>query len=282
MRRAFFGILFATLALPAVLLSQTPSSRFNVSPDIFTMVEPVDPTEGEGGSSAGQVEPAAYGYRAFTKLTLFSAGGTLGTGLGIATNIPHHLDLRLAGHYTDFDFKFYQSDFYIVLNAGMANAEGAVDYYPWKALRISPGYLLYNTDRLRADLAAEPGATFTFNHVTYLSDNADPVYGIGRLVLDGKGFTATTGWGHIVARDDKNFTFPFEIGAAFLKKPLVLMHMQGDVCLAQGYACAPVSEFPGFEQNLAAQLVKWNNTAAPFHIYPLISGGIAYTFRFRK
>jgi hypothetical protein len=29
------------------------------------------------------------------------------------------------------------------------------------------------------------------------------------------------------------------------------------------------------------QLATWNGNASPFHIYPIVQGGVAYTFRIR-
>jgi hypothetical protein len=274
-----FGILFAVLAPPAVTLAQGPSGNPTDPILLFTTAAPLPPADGGG---RGQVEPAAYAYPYFTKLMIASSGSTLGTGAQIATNLPYRLDLRLFGNYTNFDWKLYHSLFYVLVNIGMTNAGASVDYYPWKSLRLSPGVLFYNTDRVRADLSAEPNATFTLNNVTYTSDNANPVFGTGRLLLAGKGFMATTGWGHYVARDGKHFTFPFEIGAAFINKPQVSFNLQGDICTAQGYHCLPALDYPGFASNLNAQVASWNRTVAPYHVYPVISGGIAYTFRFRK
>lgn len=207
----------------------------------------------------------------------------LGTGAEVATNLSTRLDLRAIGHYTNFTYTFPQSGFNIGLNIGFANAGSYVDYYPFhKAFRISAGYLYYNTNRVRANLQAGPGATFTINNVDYYSDNADPVNGVGRLILGGTGPLLTTGYGHILSRTNKHFSFPFEAGAAFINTPQVSFYLNGDVCAPQGNHCQNVNTYPGFAANLAAQLASWNKRVEPFHIYPLIQGGIAYTFRIRK
>jgi len=161
-----------------------------------------------GSSGAGQVEPAAYADRYLTRGAIRSSVSPLGTGVELATNLPYRIDLRVFGNYTNFDWKLTQSGFYIVVNIGMANAGAMADYYPWKSLRFSPGYLLYNTNRVSANLQANTGATFTINNVTYISDNANPVHGVGALQLGGRGFMATTGWGHIVSRNTKHWNFP--------------------------------------------------------------------------
>jgi hypothetical protein len=278
MQRILTLLALILAAFPLALPAQLPATGPLSSPYSFTMNPEPDLLAG----GAGQVEPAAFGDRNFSRLTVRSTGSTLGTGAELATNLPHHFDLRVFGNYTNFTYNFEQSQFNIGVNLEMTNTGAQVDYYPWKSFRISPGYLMYNSDRVRADLQAQDGATFTINHVTYNSDDADPIHGIGRLVLAGRGFMVTTGWGHIVSRSRHHFTFPFEAGAAFISTPKVLFELQGDICAAQGYECREVDDYPGFTANLNTQLASWNKTVAPFHVYPLVEGGVAYTFRIRR
>jgi hypothetical protein len=290
-----FGVsTFALFALPSALVAQLPAADAVPPSYSFTTAAPLGSFDGRGAdgggsgraaggsSGAGQVEPAAYADRYLTRGAIRSSVSPLGTGVELATNLPYRIDLRVFGNYTNFDWKLTQSGFYIVVNIGMANAGAMADYYPWKSLRFSPGYLLYNTNRVSANLQANTGATFTINNVTYISDNANPVHGVGALQLGGRGFMATTGWGHIVSRNTKHWNFPFEAGVAFINTPSVAFSLQGDVCQAQGYVCVPASSYPGFQSNLNAQLASWNKRVAPFHIYPLIEGGFSYTFRYRK
>jgi hypothetical protein len=237
---------------------------------------------GGGGGGGGQAAPSAYGNRTVTRIAVRSGVSPLGTGVELATNLPRHLDLRAFGNFANFTFNFTQSDIKVGVNLAFNNAGALVDYYPWKNLRISPGYLAYNTDQVRATLQAQDGATFTLNNTTYISDNADPVHGNGQLALAGRGFMVTGGWGHIVSRTSKHFTFPFEAGAAFINKPQVQFNLQGEVCAGQGYHCEDVNTYPGFTTNINTQLASWNKRVAPFHVYPLIEGGLAYTFRFRR
>jgi hypothetical protein len=279
-KRSLATLLFLLTALAPALRAQLPGNESSSSPYFFPTVDPLDP--GEGGGGAGQVEPAAYAERYLTRLAVRSGISTLGTGAELATNLPYRIDLRVIGNYTNFDWKLTQSGFYIIVNIGMANAGVKADYYPWKSLRITPGYLLYNTNRVSATLQGQTGATFTINNVTYISDDANPINGVGALQLGGRGFMATTGWGHIVSRNQKHWNFPFEAGAAFISTPSVTFNLQGDICQGEGYHCLPASSFPGFETNLNAQLASWNKRVAPFHVYPLVQGGISYTFRIRR
>jgi hypothetical protein len=272
----------AFLGAPCLLPAQIPGNGAD-SPFFFTTVEPLGPVDGAGGGTGGgQVVPAGYGERYLTRLSFGGSVSTIGTGGELATNLPYHLDARVFGNFTDFDWKLTRSGFYVVVNIGMANTGALVDFYPWKALRISPGVLFYNTNRIRGDVRAENGATFTINNVNYASLDSNPVHGIGRLQLGGTGFMATTGWGHYVARNEKHWSYPVEVGAAFIDTPVATFNLYGDVCNAQGHDCMPAASFPGFESNLAAQLASWNRTVSPFHVYPLVQAGVAYTFRYRR
>jgi hypothetical protein len=243
----------------------------------FNTVTHFDPGEGSGGG--GQVEPSAYADRYLTRLAVSGTGSTLGTAAELATNLQKRLDLRVFGDYTDFNFKLTQNGFYAVVHFALANTGAAVDFYPWKSLRLSPGYLYYNTNRITATVNALPGTTFSLNNVNYTSDDANPVRGTGVLTLGGTGFMATAGWGRFVSRNEKRWHFPLEGGVALINTPGVTASLSGEVCAVQGVHCLPVTSYPGLETNLNAQIATWNRRAAPYHIYPLIKGGVSYTFR---
>ena len=293
MKRIVHGFCFSLLAVAPALVAQLPAPLPAPLLEGDAATAPAfsagaasgsfDGGFGEGGlGGAGQVEPAAYTERYLTRLAVRSVVSPLGTGGELATNLPYHIDLRAFGNYTNFDWKLNQSGFYIIVNIAMANTGAMVDYYPWKQFRLSPGFLLYNTDRVTANLQAGNNATFTLNNITYISDNANPVHGTGGITLGGRGFMATTGWGHIVSRNQKHWGFPFEAGVALIDKPVVSFGLAGDVCLHEGIECVPAATFPGFQSNLNTQLASWNKRVAPFHIYPILEGGISYTFRYRR
>lgn len=286
MRRLFLCLSIVLFATPAALYAQFQPYQFTDAARYFSFsANPsADGLNGEliGGGN-GEVDPSAFRLQRFSRLTLRSGISPLGTGGEVATNVSTHLDVRAIGHYTNFTYNFPQSGFNIALNVDFANGGGYVDYYPFhKGFRISPGYLYHNTNRVRADLKAGPGAVFTINNIDWHSDNADPVTGTGRLILAGTGPLLTAGWGHIVSRSQKHFSFPFEAGVAFIDTPKASLSIGGEICLPQGGHCKPASQYPGFATNLATQVADWNKRVAPFHIYPLIEGGVAYTFRIRK
>jgi hypothetical protein len=208
---------------------------------------------------------------------------SLGIGGQFSTNVSPHLDVRVFGNRASITTHHWsQKDFSIAVNGGLANVGAMVDSYPFhKSLRLSAGYLFYNGDRVRADLHARQNSVFTINDTDWISDNADPVHGTGRLTLGGNGFLLTAGYGRMVSRSEKHLSFPFEAGVAFIDSPKVTLNLQGQICTAQGITCQPARSYPGFADALATQTASWNKDAAPFHVYPIVQAGVAYTFRIR-
>ena len=276
--RALLGVVLV-LSAEVALLAQTGSVSAGEL-GAYAMRSSAPESMWGGG---GQSEPSAYRIERFTRASLFLSVSSLGIGGQISTNVSPHLDVRLFGNRASFTTHHWsQEDFSIAVNAGFANVGAMADVYPFhKSLRLSAGYLAYNGDRVRANLHAKQNAVFTINDIDWTSDNADPVRGTGLLTLGGSGPILTAGYGRMVSRTEKHWSFPFEAGVAFIHTPHVALDLNGQICTVQGVNCQPAATFPGFADALATQVADWNRNAAPFHIYPIVQGGVAYTFRIR-
>lgn len=235
----------------------------------------------DGGG--GQIEPSAWRLERFSRLSFYTAVSPLGVGEHVSTNVSPKLDIRIFENFFPVNHSFTQSQFDISLHIRWENAGLAADYYPFhRAFHISPGLLFYNRNRVNAFLKAQQNAVFTINNTDWYSDNADPVYGTGRLDLGGSGLMITAGYGHITSHSEKHWTFPFQAGVAFIHTPKTSFVLNGEICNSTGAFCQPAATYPGFANALAAQLVTWNNDVAPYHIFPILEGGVAYTFRLRQ
>jgi hypothetical protein len=234
------------------------------------------------GGGGGQVDPSAWRLERFSRVSLYTAVSSLGVGEHVSTNLSPRLDVRLFENFFPVNHSFSQSDFDIALHIRFANAGVAADYYPFhRPFHISPGLLFYNRNRVNASLKAQPNAVFTINNIDWFSDNADPVHGTGRLDLGGSGFMITAGYGRITSHTEKHWTFPFQAGVAFIHTPKAEFNLAGQICNGDGTGCQPAATFPGFANALAAQLVTWNKDVSPYHIFPIVEGGVAYTFDIR-
>ncbi len=290
MNRAFALVFLALTSIPFAVHAQVSLQRPLHIPAMVLSDAVADPGGAEGGmggAGGGQAEYSATRGGAFSLGGIDLAISTLGIGAEFATNVTPRVDLRVFGNYTNLRHQFSQSGFRIALNIGMANAGAKLDYYPplsrFFPLRISPGFLLANSNHVAASLHGQHGATFTLNNVDYFSSDANPVFGSGRLSLGGRGLMLTAGFGHYVSRTRKGFSFPFEAGVAFISTPVAQFNLSGDVCSVDDPTfCRPAAQFPDFYVNLAAQVVTWNHRVAPFAIYPILQGGVSYSFSFRR
>ena len=291
MIRAGAFISLALLSIPTAFQAQALGERSFFFPATLLSDAVPDPmgaaAGGMGGAGGGQAEYSATRGGAFSLGGVGLAVSTLGIGGEFGTNVTPRLDLRAFGNYTRLTHDFSQSGFGIALDIGMANAGVKLDYYPplsrFFPLRISPGVLFANSNHISASLHARHGATFTLNNVDYLSSDANPVYGSGRLSLGGRGLMLTAGFGHFVSRRRNGFSFPFEAGVAFISTPVAEFNLAGLVCSTSDPTfCRPAADFPDFYLNLAEQVVTWNHRVAPFSIYPILQGGVAYSFSFRR
>jgi hypothetical protein len=227
----------------------------------------------------GETQPSAYRIERFSRLSFYTALSPLGLGEHVSTNVSPQIDLRLFGNYFSLNHSLTRSQVRIAANGEFKNVGALIDYYPFhKPFRFSPGFLFYNGNRIRVDLKGEQDAALTLNNIDFFSDNADPLRGTGRLTLGGTGFVLTAGYGRITSRSEKHFSFPFEAGVAFIDTPRATLTVAGQACSASGTDCQAAANFPGFANALAAELVTLNRHLAPLHTYPIVEGGVAYTF----
>ncbi|MDR3771867.1 MAG: hypothetical protein P4L26_00890, partial [Terracidiphilus sp.] len=99
-------------------------------------------------------------------------------------------------------------------------------------------------------------------------------------------FTVTTGWGNMV-KSTGHWSFPFEIGVAFIGAPSVNVNLSGWACTDQAQTqCSDISNptnpiAQAVQSSLSTQVAKWTSDINPLKTYPIVSGGVAYSFRIR-
>ncbi len=210
----------------------------------------------------------------------------LGIGFLLATNLNRYLDLRATGNFLNYSINNISTNgFNVNAQLNMASAGFAVDVYPFHNwLRISPGVLFYNQNKANAVFVAAAGTSFTLNNYTYYSaSGANAVTGLGTFGL-GNGSAAptiTAGIGNLFPASGRHWTFPLDVGVAFIQNPTVAINLTGEVCDAQGQNCVNVATDPTVQSNLATQVASYQNDVQPLHTYPIVSFGVAYNFHIR-
>ena len=73
----------------------------------------------------------------------------------------------------------------------------------------------------------------------------------------------------MIPRRGGHWSFPFEVGAAFVGAPSINMALtSGLACDAQGQNCVSVATDPTVQANLQAQIQKYKTDLSPFQYYP--------------
>jgi hypothetical protein len=288
LKRTIFALmLIAFLSLPLHLIAQ---SGGNTQEDEITRrISPPQPDPGEYRHK--QKLPYAYQEheRPFSRIALgASVGPMMGTTAQIATDLNEHFNLRGTGSYFNYTIdNITESGFTFAPQLNLVSAGASLDYYPFArlGLRLSPGVLLYNTNQASSNFTSTAGETVKLNGNQYYV--ASPVTGVGAVTFytQKPAFTMTTGWGNMIPHKGGHFSFPFEIGAAFVGEPnLSLAFTGGSVCFQSTTLCATpqnVLTYPQVQTDLNAQIAKYRNDLEPFRFYPIVSFGVAYSFRIR-
>lgn len=281
MKAIALRLTLSLLALSVASFAQTRSSNH-----FAANAGPTDPTAASGVLSRSQVTaPATPGP--FSRLAFGGGISPLGINLQAAVNANRYINLRAIGNVFNYSVNnFATSGMNLNGKLNFATAGASVDFYPFPnhGFRVSPGTLFYNQNTLTADLTVAGGTSFTLNNVTYYASGTNPITGNGSLGLNTQNpaFTITTGWGNMAPRNNRHWSFPFEIGAAMIGAPSVNVALTGgQACDAQGLNCVDVATDPNVQANLQAQVAKYRNDVNSFRFLPILTFGTAYSFNIR-
>lgn len=270
----------AVLSVGSVLLAQQPYSSS------LALVDNAD-----GGSAASGVRPGVLAPKpapAARPLSRYALGGgisPMGVTMNVTTNLNRFMNLRTVGNVFNYTVSDFTTDgFTVGAKLNLASAGTSVDFYPFPnhGFRLSPGVLFYNTNGAKATFNVVPGTSFSLNDYTYYASKTNPVVGNGVIGLHSQNpaFTMTTGWGNQLRRGNGHWSLPVEVGVAFIGKPTLDMKLtSGQVCDSNGQNCVDVASNTDVQNNLHAQVAKYQNDMEPLKTYPIISFGVAYNFK---
>ncbi len=230
------------------------------------------PPQGGGGQSGSG---SAHGVGLDVNLSIL-----LGIGVQGAVELTPKTNLRGGFNFFSYSKTETQSGFAVDGQLHLRSAEALYDWYPLKgAFHLSPGALVYNGNKVTANLTTTPGTTFTVNGTTYTSSATNPVTGQATVQLDNYKVAPMflLGWGNLVPRSGRHFTVNFDIGAALTGSPKVAVNLAGTACSVSG-GCVNAATDPGVQANLQTTQNKANNSISFLKALPVISIGFGYRF----
>lgn len=215
----------------------------------------------------------------FSSIAIGVKVGVLGVGMEVATPLNRYLNLRAGGNFFNFSDTLSDSGVNYTANLRFRSAEASIDWFPWaRGFHISPGALLYNGNQITATALIPGGDSFTLNDTDYISSPSDPVHGSGSIVFAKAAPKLTVGWGNLVPRSGRHFSFPFEVGFSYAGDPKVALNFAGTVCDPNGLGCQSIASDPSAQANVAGQQQKIVNDVAPARFFPILSTGFAFRF----
>jgi hypothetical protein len=289
-KRGSIAVTLAFVVVSGAVVAQGPhsneaSAALPPAPEPLAAVQPV---------RVPMVSP--YGPPSFSRMSAGGAASLLGIELQLATNVSKHLNLRAIGNVFDYSNSFTISGVPTTANLKLGSVGGMADYYPFRfAFRVSGGMLFINRNHVDSTTNIPGGDSISLNGQGYYSSNANaltgatPLHGNGHMALNTTtpSWVVSTGWGNHVQRSG-HWSFPVEIGVAFVGTPKVTTGMSGWACTdATQTNCTDISN-PNdpvaiqFQSNLNAQVAKWNSNVAWLKTYPIFTSGVTYTFNVRR
>lgn len=273
MHRISLTLVALSLAVPGALAQHSSSL---ISPE-FLFESNAAPSSATGTT---QAVPASQS-RAFPGVGIGFKVGLFGLGVEAAVPVANHFNVRGGGNFFSYNDNLSTNGITYDANLRFRSAEASLDWFPWGGgFHVSPGALLYDGNQLTGGANVPAGQTFTLNKTTYTSGATDPVTGSGSLTFPKAAPKLTVGWGNLVPRGERHYSFPFEVGFAYVGDPKFVLNLQGTACYTyQGTPyCDNVATDANIQSNLAAEIKKINNDAADARFFPILSQGFAVRF----
>jgi hypothetical protein len=234
--------------------------------------EPADPSPAEPAQRAAGRATSHLRLGIGVKISTLGAGIEAATPLGEKFNIRAGFNMLRYSRPISYDGIDYDGQL------RFQSAEAHFDWFPIGEFHLSPGVLFYNGNEVTATATVPGGQTFAEGGTTYESDPNTPVNGSGKLDFVKVSPSIMVGWGNLVPRNGRHFSFLIEIGGAYQGNAHVALNLAGNVCDTTGVNCRAISSDSTVQSKIQAQQVKIQNEINPYRFYPVLSVGIGFSF----
>lgn len=204
---------------------------------------------------------------------------TLGAGIEFATPITSRSNLRTGFNIFDYSQPFDTDGITYQGRLSLRSAQINYDWFPFHgAFHLSPGVLVYDGNKLTANLSVPSGRIFNLDHSSFRSDPKDPIRGKASITFQKVAPAFLIGWGNLIPRRPRHFSIPFEFGVVFHGQPNLAFDLTGKGCDAKGRGCKSIHSDPQGLSDIANERAQINSDISAFRFYPVISGGFAINF----
>jgi hypothetical protein len=234
----------------------------------------------------GYTPASPMGFRPFSAIGFEGFAGVGGIGFDVATPISRKFNVRAGSEFFNYSTTFETQGANIAAHLRLQSAHASLDWFPFHGgFRLSPLVVFSNNNRGQATAVIPPGGILTLNGADYISSTADPLRGAGSVDFrkTSPGFSA--GFGNIIPRSGKHFTFPVEAGFYYVGQPGLKVSFTGTACdptQPPDIGCESVVQDPTFQQSLTEFIARNNHNLSYASFFPIVSFGIGYSFNPRR
>jgi hypothetical protein len=265
----------------AAVVAATPSEPAGAG----VVSQPTDQVTAEMDAVGGNARPEEAepqerrpGQPSASKFGIGLKISTLGVGLEAAVPLMAKLNVRSGVNFFQYDHSLTNDGIHYDGRLQFRSAEAHLDWYPFAAFHVSPGLLFYNGNRVMANASVPGGQNFTLNGTSYMSDPNSPVMGTGNLGFAKVSPSLLLGFGSLIPRNGKHYSFLFEFGGAYQGSARVALNLTGNVCDTTGTFCRSVASDSTVQANVVAQQQKITHDIYPYRFFPVISFGVGFNF----
>ncbi len=268
----------------------TCSSRWSVGQRVLTTVSDsayscsrnsaaCETGEAEGVAIRPAFVPTKKEFRVhlFSTIAVASKVNSLGPGIDLATPLSRSFNLRAGVSLINFSYNFNIDGVNYYSGVHLHSGQLSLDWFPrHKSFHISPG-LVYARNDLGGLTGVPAGQYFELGDQGFTNSVDDPMNGTASIVAPRKfAPSLTIGFGNMIPRNGRHFSFPIELGVAYTGAPKINVTLDGTACTQQG--CFAFSQNPDARASLQKEVHDLNETLKRFPVYPILSTGIAYRF----
>jgi hypothetical protein len=203
---------------------------------------------------------------------------SLGAGVEAAIPVFGKLNFRGGFNALNYNHPFHKDgityDGTLILRSG----EASLDWFPFGAFHVSPGVLFYNGNKVTAATSVPGGQSLTLNGISYTSDPNNPFNGTGNVVVWRAAPKITVGFGNLIPRSGRRWSFLGEIGVAYQGAPRSTLAFAGNVCDPSGLNCVNAATDSTVQANIAAEQTKIDHNISSLRFYPIVSVGFGFNF----
>jgi len=212
-----------------------------------------------GIMAAAMLSAGAVQAESVSGLGIGVKAGTLGLGADITKSITDTINARVGFNSYKFTTSGEEGDVDYDIDLKWQSTALLLDWHPGGgSFHLTAGYML-NGNKL--DMRAKPTSTYTIGDTTYTQAEVGTL--TGTVDMDDGPYIGL-GWGN-AAR--KGFGFSVELGALYQGSPS-----------AQLTATGTLASDPLFQQELAKEEAKANDSLDSYKWYPQIAIGVSYGF----